>query len=122
MKDSDLYIHPDDWTKHHETTPEHEISCGGSEALHNKLKFIDSKLAELEVTSLDSRQPKLHGTVIWGKIVNLSAWYGLIEKELHNRIANASVNLSKSKFDAYYWNSSGPIFTRDMFKHIVGSP
>jgi len=119
MKDSDLYIHPKNWGNNSPCTPEQEVSCGSIAALEYKMKFIDSKIAELECYELPEHNTAKVGKMIWDKIISLYAWYDLIEAELHNRMANDVVNRQVSLHRNAYVRSQSPPFTIHTHKDFV---
>ena len=118
MKESDLYVHPNEWQNHHPENAEREVQCGSVAALEYKMKFIDDKIAELECVVLGEDAAR-QGKMIWDKIVSLYAWYDVIEKELHKRIADYSASMQIQK--SIYINAPIPPFTHHMFNTITGS-
>ena len=86
MRDSDLITDPNNWLPSYGPSygcsAKQEISCGTSEALQSKLRYIDHKIADLE-----NKGDFLikHAGAYSQRIANLSAWYELIEVELIKR-------------------------------------
>ena len=107
MQDSDLHIHPDNWGNNSRRILEQEISQGSTDALQYKLQYIDDKIANLECIVLGEDAAR-QGKIIWDKIVALSAWYTLIENEVHKRIVEASVNRMATK--AFVNNANVPLY------------
>ena len=112
MKDSDLYIHPKNWGNNSPCTPEQEVSCGSIAALEYKMKFIDSKIAELECYELPEHNTAKVGKMIWDKIISLYAWYDLIEAELHNRIR------ANSPLRPLYTHMTTPVSFQPLTNHL----
>ena len=86
MKSTDLHINPYDWHLHFTCTAEEEVKAGSTEALHQKLSYIDNKIAEIEIR-YTATELRLNADHSLRTITNLTAWYALIEFELQFRQA-----------------------------------
>jgi len=123
MKDSDLLIDPKSWPKHFPCTAEQEISAGSTEALRYKLKYIDNKIAEIEI-SLDGRLDPVSHVKLGTTIDNLTLWYELIEVELIKRsmLDDLKVTMENQMLGHYHAPSNmfvdmgKPMFNKGMFK------
>ena len=86
MKDNILHSDPAKYHTYNDCTAEEEISAGTTEALLDKLKFIDNKIAEIEIR-YTATELRLNADHSLRTITNLTAWYALIEFELQFRQA-----------------------------------
>ena len=77
----DLHSEPAIWGQYYGHDPKLEVSAETTEALHDRLRYIDKTIAEAETTPFY----KLNN--ILKTVDNLTAWYEIIENELENRQA-----------------------------------
>lgn len=91
MKDNVLHSDPSKYHTYNNCTAEEEIAAGSTEALYRKLEFIDNRIAELETLKGSQRKE-------WVSLQHLTAWFMLIEDELHFRKAISSSGYGGSHF------------------------
>jgi len=80
LKDNDLHSDPSKYHTYNLVSAEVEVSLTGTEALENKLRYIEYRYSEL-VTLMGAKNKG------WVSLDNLSNWYEIIESELIRRLS-----------------------------------